>query len=746
MRVFKKKILSLLLVVAMLMTMIPTNILAITAENNNEEEVISGESIIKEDSSLDIENQDISKNEDDEISSENNNEEIQDENNEENNKEEDKENPELNDDKLENDKSEIEWPKKPSWVGKNPNLLGVPELQSGQNSSSFYAIPQLWVTNTHIEKAQEESKDLQVDNKKEISEENFNMKLAVFIDGKEYKNGNITVKEGENFSYRLDWGPINASTPEIKNGDYFTKKLFTVKGLGFDNIKKKLIIDDINVGEMSIVYDKNTGDMNYTVTFTKYINMFKKDSIFAYFQGSSSFKYLGDGVSEMEIWGNKGSLTVEKNEAVIKPNIPSGNGWEAPVPPTYSNSIRPLVKGVKWDNHGQEGNNDPQIEWRVVFLEKLQKKQQEFLKEHPIETKEGILGKIDKFIEDTKLLFNTSIDNIKLKSNSNEKRIISEKGYCIVEDTLDENQEFSQNHTDLKDKYGGAPFFIELPVMLVGTNHIANRGGGVVGGAGDHNGNGPGDIQTYFSGENFKEIKEGNNSKKKDVVKNTPMTYAILKKDEKNKRETLIINLGKLGEAGSGNLNWTGNEWPNKKLEEQINNCQNKIDQIVAGQNSPISNMKTKYTELENLLRKILSSSNNKISESDKEKINEFIKDYNKKVIEKGLKNDEKIDADDIPSLEKLKVLEGIIADENGGLLQNNIKYANYKKSLENLINDQNIFLENRLNYAAEWKILKSKYERTLEFYSQGTGIYGFILKVRSKKFIYRIFKQYKYI
>ena len=714
MKAFRKKFLSILLVVVMVITMLPINILATPIQNNDEKEIISGENIKEEDLEED-KNHEVSDEEDIDISSD------------------DKEDIEEDSDKQNNNNEKIDWPNKPGWIGKNPSLSGVLELESGQNLSSFYAKPQSWVTNAHIEKAQEESKEAEVDKGNKISEEKFNMKLVVFINGKEYNGGNVTVKEGENFSYRLDWGPINKETPEIKSGDYFTKKLFTVKGLNFENIEKKLVIDDINVGKMKINYDKKTGEMTYTVIFTKYINMFDRNSVFAYFQGSSSFSYVDNGITNIEIWDKNGSLTIEKIEKPTIPSIPSGEGWKPPMPPTYENGIRPFVKGVKWDNRGVEGNKDPQIEWRVVFLEKLQKKQREFLNNHPIEKKEGLVGKINQFIEDAKVLANNSINNLMVRANSNEKRTISEKGYCIVEDTLDENQVFNQSHTDLQNKYGGAPFYIELPVMLMGTNHILNRGDGPMEGAGDINGNGAGDIQTYFSGAKFKEIVEGNNESKEKAVKETPMTYTILKKDAKNKREKLIINVGKLGEEGETNLNWGQNEWPKKKLEKNINDCQNKIDQIVSGQNSPISNLKTKYTELDNLLKKILTTSSDKVSEEDKQKIKEFKEDYDQKVTNKNLQNDAKISENDIPSLEKLKALGGIIANENDETLEKNGKYANYKKSLENLVKDQNTFLENRSKYAVEWKILKSKYERTLDFYNQDTGIYGFILKIRSK-------------
>ena len=723
MKSFKKKFLSLILVIAMLITVVPTNVFATFTKNDNT--VVTEESKPENNSNIDNQVQDKNENEEQKVETNHSNSMIGDES-----KKEDDKNQENTDDK-ENNK--IDWPEKPNWIGKTPEAMGVPYLESGQNSSSFYAVPEDEFTQKDIDKAKEESANLDVEKGKEIQSEYFNLKLKVFINGKEYNGGDVSVKEGENFSYRLDWGPIKDETPEIESGDYFTKKLFTVKGLKFPNVEKKLVIDGINVGKMNLSYDSSTGEMVYTVTFTKYINMFDKDSVFAYFQGSSSFTSIENGNINIDIWGNTGNLTIEKNEKPTGPNIPSGEGWKPPMPPTYENSIRPFVKGVKWDNHGTEGSNDPQIEWRVVFLEKLQKKQREFLDNHPIETREGLVGKINQLIEDAKVLANNSINNLKMRANSNEKRTISEKGYCIVEDTLDENQVFNKSHTDLQNKYGGAPFYIELPVMLVGTNHILNRGDGPMDGAGDINGDGAGDIQTYFSGSNFREIVEGDNETKKNTVEDNPMTYAILKKDKKNKREKLIINVGKLGKEGEENLNWGQNEWPKEKLEKNINDCQNKIDQIITGQNSPISNLKTKYTELYNLLRKILNTSSDKVSEEDKEKIRDFEKDYNDKVTNKNLQNDAQIRENDIPSLEKLEALKGIIINENGEKLENNVKYANYKKSLKNLVSDQNIFLENRAKYTAEWEILKSKYERTLEFYNQDTGIYGFIVKIRSK-------------
>ena len=716
MKGFKEKILSIALVITMLITMLPTTTFATVAQNGKTNTVVSEESSTENSDKLENEAQENSKEENQKTETEKQDKETEEgkeTNNEENQKNEEK----------------IDWPQKPNWIGKNPESLGVPQLQSGQNSSSFYAVPDDDITKEDLDKAKEESNDLNVQEGKEISPDKFNMKLAVFINGKEYNGGDITVKEGENFSYRVDWGPISNDIPEIKKGDYFTKKLFTVKGLKFPStIKKKLIIDGINVGEMNINYDASSGDMTYKVIFTEYINLFDRNSVFAYFQGSSSFTFVESGSISIDIWGVNGNLTIEKNEKPITPNVPSGNGWDAPKPPTFDTSIKPFVKGVKWDNHGNEGDKEPQIEWRISFLEKLQKKQKEFLEKNPVKTKEGIIARINQIVDDVKFMAYNVASDLKTKSEPKESRTISEKGFCIIEDTLDENQEFYRdvpNENDKK-KYGGAPFFIELPVMLAGTNHILN------GSVGNNGGDGVGDINPYFSGGNFTEIKEGDNSTKRNTVRNTPLTYTILK-NEKTRKETIVINCGKLGEKGDKTLQWNGTEWPKAKLEENIKNCQNKIDQIIAGQNSPISNLKTKYTELENVLREILGSGTTK--EEDKEKIKIFMDDYKKKVIDTALENDKQITENDIPSLEKLVALAEINIDTNGTKLKNHNQYANYKKSLENVVNDQKIFLDNRIKYTAEWEVLKSRYERTLEFYSQeqNTGIYGFVVKIRSK-------------
>ncbi|MDQ9887012.1 hypothetical protein, partial [Acinetobacter pittii] len=82
--------------------------------------------------------------------------------------------------------------------------------------------------------------------------------------------------------------------------------------------------------------------------------------------------------------------------------------------------------------------NTPQIEYRLVFLNELQKKQQEFLKD-----KKVTVG-----------------------------------GNYIIEDTLDENQQF-YNHDSADGKYtNGAPFYVELPALSVGTGSIINGGVG----------------------------------------------------------------------------------------------------------------------------------------------------------------------------------------------------------------------------------------------------------------------------
>ena len=192
MKGFKEKILSIALVITMLITMLPTTTFATVAQNGKTNTVVSEESSTENSDKLENEAQENSKEENQKTETEKqykDTEEGKETNNEENQKNEEK----------------IDWPQKPNWIGKNPESLGVPQLQSGQNSSSFYAVPDDDITKEDLDKAKEESNDLNVQEGKEISPDKFNMKLAVFINGKEYNGEDITVKEGENFSYRVDW-------------------------------------------------------------------------------------------------------------------------------------------------------------------------------------------------------------------------------------------------------------------------------------------------------------------------------------------------------------------------------------------------------------------------------------------------------------------------------------------------------------------------------------------------------------
>ena len=78
MKAFRKKFLSILLVVVMVITMLPINILATPIQNNDEKEIISGENIKEEDLEED-KNHEVSDEEDIEEDSDkqnNNNEKI----------------------------------------------------------------------------------------------------------------------------------------------------------------------------------------------------------------------------------------------------------------------------------------------------------------------------------------------------------------------------------------------------------------------------------------------------------------------------------------------------------------------------------------------------------------------------------------------------------------------------------------------------------------------------------------------
>ncbi|MED9948381.1 MAG: hypothetical protein U0J50_09055 [Peptacetobacter hiranonis] len=143
-----------------------------------------------------------------------------------NEKQEDKQNPkEENKENLENDKHEeskdkekeeskndnekpneendvVAWPDKPEWLDNmKPNLDDI-EIEE-----KIYGVPEKEMKKIELINLQNLSMQEEADLNKKIPDNQIEKNIKVFINGEEYKGGNITISLGDSFTYLFAWHP-----------------------------------------------------------------------------------------------------------------------------------------------------------------------------------------------------------------------------------------------------------------------------------------------------------------------------------------------------------------------------------------------------------------------------------------------------------------------------------------------------------------------------------------------------------
>ncbi len=476
----------------------------------------------------------------------------------------------------------LQHPAKPDWVTQE-GAKEEPSLLDGQTESLVYGELRSDIAPWQLMGALNQSAmtmNVQAQNltpQTDISNA-VDISTTIWIAGTEYGQptgdlGNIDAMVGDSFSYQTNWaitGSSLGSGNTIREGDYFTKVLFTVPNLNLSSAQnQKLQINGIVIGEWSLVYNPTTGEMTYTVIFNRYAGYFLASTVEGLIRGNGQFNGQKEG-GDITVNEATGTITIEPRPTPDPtPSVPGGTGWRPQTPPTFNNNAYPFGKGVKWHNAGNI-TATPQIEWRAVFLEHLQQTQQEFL------------------------------NGVALDAST---------GYCIIEDTLDENQNFLYPSWETSYKKD-APFFLEIPVMIPGTSTVLNSEGSA---AGNGSYDGAGGITSIIDGNAFtKKTTE-------QEVLATPLSWTIV---EEAGREKLIINVGKLGTADpnegivydmTGNSTsafgngWRGLDNMKSRIQQQIDNCIAKAAALEQGTDSPIKLLDDRYQTLISLIERSLT-------------------------------------------------------------------------------------------------------------------------------------------
>lgn len=531
---------------------------------------------------------------------------------------------------------------------------------------------------------------------------------AVTIAGKDYTGGDVTVKEGDNFSFHFTWDleqTVDIGT--FESGDYFDIPVFSIPGVkvsAYQNMK--LVISGIRVGTWSLTYD-SAGVLRYKVVFNEYAKHFASHTIGGTFSGSGKFVLEGATEGDIILGGESGSGTITvtpRPETPPLPNLPAvGQGWSPTLPPTFGNDVFATGKGLKWYN-SSDPSKAPNVEWRGVYLNYLQNAQDAFLqngKEIP-----GASG-----------------------------------GYCIIQDTVDANQIFKGSETDNKYAQSSgqaenerAPFFLEIPVMVPGTSKFLNAQGV---GVNPNNYTTNGGFSTYITGEQFTFIDGAGDASVADAavkrVKETPLSWTVTT-DLETGKQTLTINLGKLGgtepaegvtlDMVSGDSGWGTSKNVLSKIENLTADCIQQLEKLEANSVSPVALLDTRM----NALNQVLDAVDSLSDPAKKQARADFVNKY--EGWRTGLKNgygvqfsDPSAAQFDTSDLEQLKDLQ-----VKGKPLSETQEYANFMTSYQNLYANQNLYMGNREQYKAYWENASSHYQNTYDFYEDGQ-IFGFVLK-----------------
>ena len=643
-----------------------------------------------------------------------------------NEKQEDKQNPkEENKENLENDKYEeskdkekeeskndnekpneendvVAWPDKPEWLDNmKPNLDDI-EIEE-----KIYGVPEKEMKKIELINLQNLSMQEEADLNKKIPDNQIEKNIKVFINGEEYKGGNITISLGDSFTYLFAWHPKDNIGIIWDEGNWFETTVFKIKGLNLPlKSESKLIINGIKVGDRIATYDVNTGELKYKVVFNKYIRLFDLNSIEAMVQGSGSFNSTMDNV-EIDASGKTGSITVTPSETItpIYPNLEGGKGWTPVLPPPFNNKPIPFGKG-KVSDTSDDSMKTPQIEWRVMYADDLQKLGEKFLK-----------------------------DGIEPSESA---------GYCIVEDTLDSNQKF---YSTKEGRYVNAPFYVELPMITLGTNHLEN------GSDGDDKYDGNESFKTYITADKFKHIN-GDNANNSDLinkviqqVKDTPLSWTVVK-DLKSKKEKLIINLGILGTKDSSKgITWemATNEdskynWAKEGLDKLTKEAEENSIKSINGENSPVKNFQRNSEYLRDLVRRTSLRDYN--DEEGKAKARECLLKWD--ISYKLWKGDKRVKPTlslkdksgrlivPLPDFSIMEEVKDLKVNSSGKTIAMSSDYQNTEKALKSLPEDQDIYIRDGMKYKEKWEAATERYRKTAEFYKDNK-VFGFAIKYKSE-------------
>lgn len=173
------------------------------------------------------------------------------------------------------------WPQPPEWLLNSDRLMDVQSLADGEVISDIYGKPIEDMTVSELAEFQTVSTAdavaLALAEGDKIPEENLNLTTRIFINGVEYKGGNVEVMKGDNFSYEVNWNPVvKEGDSPYKEGSWFERTLFKVPGLNlYKDMKASLVINGIKVGDWTMTYDKTSGECKYKVVFNHYIQLFR---------------------------------------------------------------------------------------------------------------------------------------------------------------------------------------------------------------------------------------------------------------------------------------------------------------------------------------------------------------------------------------------------------------------------------------------------------------------------------------
>lgn len=531
----------------------------------------------------------------------------------------------------------------------------------------------------------------------------FRSEAEIWLAGEKYTGGNVTVTQGDNFSWKFNWSFAEDVKDFFPNdGDWFEKKLFTVPGLNLEpSTKGKLVIQGVYVGDWTLKYDKNTGVMTYRCEFHHYINFFELKSVKARYQGGGQFtdeKKAGVGIGLDTV---SGTLVIEeKVEQGDTGTTYPGTGWKPASLPTIQYKSYAFGKGMKWNNAAQT-SEIPLIEWRLVYLNDLQKIQAAYL------------------------------DSGSLP--------VQQSSYCIIEDTLDENQVFQQLAEGTEKKYDGAPFYLEIPILLPGTSSVLNTFGGVAANTTTYDGTGL--VYSVIPGSKFTEKAT------EAEVRSTPMTWAVIRDSEAG-REKLIVNVGKLGTTDVQNeseiqgISWSmvpqklAHGWDGAALTSVLNREIQKIEtkktNAQNGTDSPRKLLETRWNTLYNRVGTALGRSENAADKAAYEAAwTTYAGAFDAwKALQSSTYSDAL--AGTFPESSGLDSLKGLVVDDSGTVLSDTADYKNYKASADNLKEDQKTYQDKLAAYMAQADELIMRYQAAIEFHSQGQ-IFGFVMKYGSR-------------